>query len=50
MIIFGIFVLRGTIKTWDKKTDIFTTNMKGLIASISFLIIGIMLLIGKVHW
>ncbi len=48
-IILGVFSLWWTIKTWIKN-DYLTANIKGLIAGIGFIILGILLLIGYAKW
>ena len=49
-IVFGVLFLWWSIKTWKKGDDIFTSNFKGISGGLLFIVIGIMLLIGKLHW
>jgi hypothetical protein len=48
-LIFGIFFLWWTIKSWIKD-DYLTANLKGLIAGVGAIIIGILLLFGFGKW
>lgn len=48
-IIFGVIFTLWSIKTWKKGDDLFTSNVKGLIAGVGSIIAGIMFLLGKLH-
>ena len=49
-LISGLFFLRWTFKNWVKGSDIFVSNAKGILGSISLIMIGIAFLLGKLHW
>jgi hypothetical protein len=49
-LIFGIVFLWWSIKQPDKGNDVLTGNAKGYIASIAFIVIGILFLVGKLHF
>lgn len=52
-IVFGILVIIFTYKqTWDSNTPMFNINrgMKGYLGGVGSIILGIMWILGKMHW